>query len=306
MKIIFSRKGFDTTRRATINYGTKPSPILEDELGHKVLASLPIPEFEYTASKITYGDLKYPSSRYRDMGELIEQWVPKFLSRRSLAHLDPDLDEGMFPREPGWHGIFGQTGSAQGHLDKHKVGAGSLFLFYGAFQDARLKQNKLEATGRMQHVMWGWLYVGQKHPLSRLRPVPKWMEYHPHLTAPDQKNNTIYEAAEAFDEFPGFGVFRTYHEGLRLTAPGGNNCSVWKFPRWMAPKGDRTALTYHPNPKAWNVDSDPDSVLLTTKSPGQEYILDSDYAEEVVGWAKEKIRVGLRTATQPNSLAVGA
>jgi len=134
----------------------------------------------------------------------------------------------------------------------------------------------------MQHVMWGWLYVGQKHLLGKLQPVPKWMAYHPHLTDPNQKNNTIYEAAEAFDEFPGFGVFRTYHEELRLTAPG-RNCSVWKLPRWMAPKNGRTALTYHPNPGVWDVDSDPHSVLLTTKSPGQEYVLGSNYAEEALG-----------------------
>ncbi|MFZ3212706.1 MAG: hypothetical protein WA188_14460 [Terriglobales bacterium] len=299
MKIILSRKGFDTTKRGKFNYGG-PSPILKDEFGRKVLVSLPIPEFEYTKSGIKYGDLRYPCSQYRDMGELIEQWVSRFLDRRSLAHLDPDLDEGMFPRKPGWHGIFGQTGSAQGHLDKHKVGDGSLFLFYGAFRDAQLKQNRLVGVGRMQHVMWGWLYVGQKHLLGKLQPVPKWMAYHPHLTDPNQKNNTIYEAAEAFDEFPGFGVFRTYHEGLRLTAPD-RSCSVWKLPRWMAPKDGRTALTYHPNPKAWDVDSDPDSVLLKTKSPGQEYVLDSDYAEEATSWAKEKIRLGL----QPNSLAIG-
>jgi len=133
VKIILSRKGFDTTKRGKINDGG-PSPILKDEFGHKVLVSLPIPEFGYKKSGIRYGDLRYPCSQYRDMGELIEQWVSRFLDRRSLAHLDPDLDEGMFPREPGWHGIFGQTGSAQGHLDSIRWAMGPCFYFTEPFR----------------------------------------------------------------------------------------------------------------------------------------------------------------------------
>ena len=106
-------------------------------------------------------------------------------SRRPWScHLDPDLLGCMFTRKTGWKPIFGQGSSAQNHLERHHVGPGDLFLFFGRFRKTTIKQGSLSYDKNDNngiHAIYGFLQIeeiikNQDH--SKVRP---WMNYHPHL-----------------------------------------------------------------------------------------------------------------------------
>ncbi len=98
MKIILSRKGFDTTS------GGCPSPILPDG----TLLSLPIPDEE----DIKYSDLQYNGFSY---DRILTGLNPGAVY--SGCHLDPDIREGVrIVPVDNWRPAFGQTGSALGIL----------------------------------------------------------------------------------------------------------------------------------------------------------------------------------------------
>lgn len=118
MKIVFSRKGFDSSA------GGVASPILPDG----TLVSLPIPD---PGSHITYDDLtrhEYP------LGQMVEDLTEKEIRRDDKVHLDPDLEIGAYLRTPGWRPLFGQDGAAQGHLRNSGIKEGDLFLYFGWFR----------------------------------------------------------------------------------------------------------------------------------------------------------------------------
>src|SRR5882724_2864071 len=149
MKIILSRKGFDSTS------GGVPSPIFEDG----TMISLPIPR----KSGVSYGELKNPfnDDKFRNLGELVEQLTHYQMSENSQAHLDPDLNPAMIDRSPNWRGILGQNGNAQNSLKN--TGRGDLFLFFGLFQKVlrNRKNGRYEHDGTQSqiHVIHGWLMV---------------------------------------------------------------------------------------------------------------------------------------------------
>src|SRR4029450_11040295 len=87
MKIVFSRKGFDS------GAGGAPSPIME---GRPISLPIPTPRRSLT----TYAAL--------GLGEIVEQVTKGRLSRSSLCHYDPMFEAGRC--------AFGQTGAAQSHL----------------------------------------------------------------------------------------------------------------------------------------------------------------------------------------------
>lgn len=113
MKIVFSRKGFDS------QYGGVASPILPDG----GITSFPIP------------------SRYgRPVGDLSFRGKPLTTLLNDLAggvgtvHLDPDLQADCVSRRSGWRPSFGQVGNAQSHLENQGVEVGDVFLFFGWFR----------------------------------------------------------------------------------------------------------------------------------------------------------------------------
>ena len=156
MKIVFSRKGFDSAS------GGGPSPIV----GGRPL-SLPIPAGR--ASRTRYGDLGLGAHAHRASRGV--------LGADDLCHHDP-----MF-RADGTC-LFGQVGAAQTHLANQGVGVGDVFLFFGLFRE--------EATGEPHHRIFGWLEVGQLVELSR--GAPDWLVAadHPHALAMHGTNDTIY------------------------------------------------------------------------------------------------------------------
>ena len=126
MKIILSRKGFDTAN------GGFPSPILPD----RRMISLPIP----LDDNIHYSDLKVDRTMtYLDLmmnlkGKIRSQKQWHDLNENTKCHLDPDLYQGIFPRKKGWKPIFGQRNAAQTHLQKQEIKPDDLFLFFGTFR----------------------------------------------------------------------------------------------------------------------------------------------------------------------------
>lgn len=113
MKLILSRKGFDSSA------GGCPNPVFPDG---RFLA-LPIPDDQ---SPIRYGQIQHQG---HSIGRLVSQLTGKPAFSRKGAHLDPDVIEDAFPRQPGWRPMLGQHSSAQAHLVNCGVGQGDLFLF---------------------------------------------------------------------------------------------------------------------------------------------------------------------------------
>ena len=159
MKLVFSRKGFDSAA------GGFPSPIVNG-----VPVSLPIPARE--RSHTTYGDL--------GLGGLV-QWVTEGrLGAYSLCHCDPMFESGRC--------AFGQAGAAQGHLAKNGVAAGDVFLFFGLFSnlDGGDRHHRIFGCLRVEEV----LCLGAEPELAaqpggfRIR--------HPHTIGQWPRNNCLY------------------------------------------------------------------------------------------------------------------
>jgi hypothetical protein len=190
VKIIFSRKGFDS------QYGKVASPIMPDG----TLLSLPIP----SQHGRPLGDCRH--------GPLLVHQVAHDLTggrinRRTLVHLDPDLSFGAVKRRPGWRPAFGQDSAEQGHLANQGVGPGDLFLFFGWYRQVEVRSGRHQYIPGAHdiHALFGWLQVGNVIPIDDSgSAVPKshpWLHDHPHVQqagAHRGRKNTIYSASANF------------------------------------------------------------------------------------------------------------
>lgn len=158
MKLVFSRKGFDSTA------GGAPSPIVD-----RVPVSLPIPASD--RSRTTFSD--------RGLGDLVAHATRGRLTGADLCHDDPMFANGLC-----W---FGQCGAAQGHLLKHGVGAGDHFLFFGLFADPE--------TGERHHRIFGHMRVLACGSPGAVVRSSDWQEPprpHPHLEGEWPANNALW------------------------------------------------------------------------------------------------------------------
>ncbi len=267
MKLIFSRKGFDSSA------GGVPSPLVD---GRPI--SLPIPTRMPTPTR--YADLS------TDVAELVTDLTRGRIAANRPCHLDPDLDAGSLARLPGWRGALGQVSAAQSHLSNNGVGRGDVFLFWGLYRPVvRSRAGTWTYAGLAEHRLFGWLQVDEvlavgEVPLSALRSYP-WLVSHPHLATGWAANNTVYVARERLTvpgravDLPGFGVLG---RGLRLTAPGSTQPSLWAVPPWLDPLRGGTGLTYHPAER-WNPDS-----TLRSAARGQEFVADIGERRDSLDW----------------------
>ena len=253
------------------------------------MISLPIPD---PSSPAAFGDLIVGNE---PLGPLVESLTKGKISRKMRAHLDPDLEPGMLPRQPGWRAIFGQTGAAAGHLKTRGVGMGDLFLYFGWFREAE----KLKGRWHFQknapdlHILFGWLQVGEVVPLdASVHVLPEWMQEHPHCHGDRGPNNTLYIAKKCLDltlpesmgeACPGSGVFGRYHSNLVLTRPGETRCH-WALPAWFHPEGRPTVLSYHDKPKRWQRVGN--RTHLHSVARGQEFVLDLEDYPEALPWLR--------------------
>ena len=275
MRLILSRKGFDS------GSGGCPSPILPDG----TMLSLPIPD---KSSRISYQDIE---RRGVDLGQLVVDLTGDARRPRHYAHLDPDLDRDALPRAEGWRPLFGQTGTAQGHLRKQNVRAGDLFVFFGLFRPVERTRSgwRFVRHAVAKHVLWGWLQVGE---ICRVDELPSdalpWARYHPHFQGERSVNNTIYIAADALRlngtdvDAPGAGLFRQIEDRLILTDPDAGSLTRWRLPPAFYPAAGRPPLTYHRKPERWRRGIG--HCTLQSASRGQEFVLDTSRYPGVTDW----------------------
>ncbi len=278
MKLILSRKGFDSSS------GGCPSPVFPDG----AMLSLPIPD---KSSDIRYSALARGET---NLGQLVADLTCAEKRRNHFAHLDPDLDPDALLRAPGWRPLLGQTGRAQGHLRKQKVGAGSLFLFFGLYRRVEKNNGKWRfvKSSRQEHVLWGWLQVGAVYKVQQLSQGElDWAEYHPHFRGERGPENTLYEATDNLRingkslDIPGAGIFSRYNERLVLTEPEPNRyASKWQLPSSFFPSPGKPPLSHFPNLKNWRLSEAGDYCLVSRRGPGQEFVLDLEHYPKVMDW----------------------
>ena len=159
MKIVFSRKGFDSAA------GGAPSPIING-----LPVSIPIPATH--RSQTTYGHL--------GLGAVVREITKNRFTENSLCHCDPMFQGRMC--------AFGQTSAAQSHLSNNNVGVGDVFLFFGLFSGIDGKDR--------HHRIFGFLQVEEVLHLGanpKLEDQPPGFEIqHPHTIGVWDANNTIY------------------------------------------------------------------------------------------------------------------
>lgn len=263
MKVIFSRKGFDSAT------GGVPSPIID---GRPV--SLPIPT--KMPSPLRFADLA------EDLPALVADLSRGRVDANRTCHLDPDIDSTLLSRKPGWRGTLGQDGAAQGHLTKQRVQPGDLFLFWGLFRAVEKHTGKWRYTGAPEHRIFGWLHIDEivalgpdgTHALQRF----PWLDQHPHARHGWGTNNTLYVASEGFSvqsrAIPGFGVLQ---QGRRLSRMGSLRPSEWSTPAWLNPKTGGTGMSYNPIDR-WAEDR------LRTAARGQEFVADIGERADAAAW----------------------
>ncbi|WP_095011506.1 hypothetical protein [Tsuneonella mangrovi] len=159
MRIVFSRKGFDSAA------GGGASPIID---GKPI--SLPIPSGGHSCT--TWDDL--------GLGEHVRAASKERHAGSDHCHHDP-----MFAASGEC--LFGQCGAAQTHLANRGVGAGDWFVFFGLFREER--------TGEPHHRIFGYLRVREMIDLcncsSEVRDELVAMG-HPHALGMHARNDVIY------------------------------------------------------------------------------------------------------------------
>lgn len=247
------------------------------------MISVPIPD---KTSAIRYQDINIYGESVGDVAQSLTRGRVK---PHFGAHLDPDLVAGTYPRHRDWRPLFGQAGSSQTVLSRQGVGVGDLFLFFGWFRQTEQGDAGLTYVPGSPdlHVIWGWLQVGDVIDVATAE-VAEWMRYHPHLSAGAHRtNNTLYVAADRLSidgspiDLPGAGVLPKFHDGLRLTKPGGGR-SRWLLPGWFNPVPPRPPLGYHDAEWRWTPLGD--HVELQSVARGQEFVLNVESYPEATDW----------------------
>lgn len=265
MKIILSRKGFDN------QYGKQPSPILPDG----TLLSLPIPmEGESTS----FSALNHKGQSYF---QLIKTLKPNtHLKATDTCHLDPDIIPDCIDRNNRWSPLFGQYGSALGHLLNNTISKDDLFLFFGTFRETEFVKDQLRYKPNAPdiHVMYGYLQVEAVHVAKAY--LEQHFAHHPHAKPhyTDKKLNGIFVAKQrcSFDASKtGANTFR-FHKDLVLTKEGYSK-SRWKLPAALK---DAT-ISYH-SESSFKAD------YFQSAAKGQEFIISGSKAAE--RWAVNLVK----------------
>jgi hypothetical protein len=285
MKIIFSRKGFDSS------IGKVASPILPPGK----LCPLPIPETIAGDGVLHYQDILYDG---QSLGTLVYDLTHATIAPDTPAHLDPDLNIASIPRLPGWKAIFGQAGAAERHLQNQDVGAGDVFLFYGWFRrvESRSGVYRYVQDAPDLHVIFGWLQIEQRIPVAQRSRIPLWASNHAHCRrAQSLALDSLYIATDRLTlpgfalTWPGAGIFPSFHPSLCLTNQEPHvSRRIWRLPHWMSPAHGRSALTYHPDLKHWKTQAD--HVLLRSAGRGQEFVLDCAEYPQAPAWLASLIQ----------------
>lgn len=309
MKIVLSRKGFDSS------FGGVASPVFtEDER----FLSLPIPlnrpeETRKLGYKISYHDLNLYGHNY---GQLVEDLSRNKGTRRlradALVRLGLDLLKDVYPdRDQDWRPLFGQLGSAQGHLSKQGIGRGDIFLFFGLYNWVRKEKGlySYEKNEQAFHMLWGWFQIDDVIDLDKPdNKIQAWMKYHPYFYMPDVKRKALYLGSQDLTigqkvmiKGGGVGIFDKYRQELQLSRKGSARCTDWLVPAFLYNE-DKTKLpTYHQDPARWRKEGD--RYNLTAVSIGQEFVFDSEDHLGATDWIVGLINNGRLSSNPAAELA---
>lgn len=268
MKIILSRKGFDSTS------GGYPSPIMPDD----TLLSLPIPND---------GDNYYESLLYngKNYAEIIND-LTNGKGNTGKCHYDPDIREGALDeryRPKGWRPAFGQKGSSLSHLQKQGVNIGDIFLFFGLFREAKISKDgkyRFVRGAQPKHIIWGYMQVGDilDDPTAKEYPWladgPNGLHRHPHLDRPKDKPNAIFIGTPnlSWDKTRKGADCLQFDKRLILTKEG-MSASCWDLPEFFKD----IELSYH-SAKNWR------DGYFKSAGRGQEFVFSADDNPAAIAW----------------------
>lgn len=279
MKVIFSKKGFDS------EYGKIASPLLEDG----TFLSLPIPQ---KTDKLCYTDIHYNKKTY---DEIIFELSKLGLSYR-FAHLDPDLryeSKKRILEENKWCGLFGQSGPAQGILRNCNIGKGDIFLFYGWFKEAESKNGMYHYKEKSQdfNAIWGYLEIDEiidtKEKYDKYKSINPDVIDHPHARYFEEniaiKKNCIYTGAKELffnKKLSGFGCIqnKTGKTSPKLTEAGKTKSN------WMLPNDIFGDIKFDSHNKSFD-----NNGRVSWKTFGQEFVIDCKKHPKVENWVKNLI-----------------
>lgn len=204
------------------------------------------------------------------------------LTREIHCHIDPDIIKRVLHRDPEWRGLFGQVKAAQTHLDNMKVEIDDVFLFFGWFRRTNRRDGKVTFDMRApnQHIIFGYLQIGEIIKRPSKENCASWMHYHPHLQYTNTtKTNTLYVARKNLswnNRCSGWGVF-DFENDLVLTKDGYTR-SKWGLPEIFR---NGEVMSYH-NKKSWK-----DEGYFQSAYTGQEFVVNS--TQEIEEWTKRLI-----------------
>ena len=259
MKVIFSRKGFDSAS------GGIPNPILPDG----TLLSLPIPS---PRDGIRYDELTWNGITYYD---IIHSLSPRtHIQPSTLCHLDPDLRRNVKTRDK-WLPAFGQAGSSLMHLYNQGVGIGDLFLFFGWYRQTEIHYGSLRYVPNAPdlHVIYGYLQIGDI--VKNKTDLPVELYSHPHAAdfRWETKENALFLPSDTLSldqRLPGYACLQ-YEQKRVLTKPGYKR-RVWDLPPFF----QDLSISY--NKKAWKGDG------FYSAGRGQEFVFEP--TEQALEWVK--------------------
>ena len=229
MKVILSRKGFDSTNGGIL------SPIIDN----RIMLSLPIPSKDRKKDNIKYEELICDGV---GLDKILHDLGYDLNKQPDCCHLDPDLVASR-RKEPvkDWCPAFGQINQAAGYLRNCYVEEGDLFLFFGNFRHVvkneagvyqyvrKGKDNKDVYFGKPIQAIWGYMQVGKV--VYEAEEIRKFY-WHPHscVERNRESNNTIYLATEKLTfapEIPGCGIFD--YDPKRVLTMEGKTKATWKY-----------------------------------------------------------------------------
>jgi len=262
MKIIFSRKGFDSTA------GGFPSLIFPDN----TLFSIPTPSNpnHYDYSRLAF---KYEEEPIQD----ILNQVTKKRVRSNGKRYDCDYAQAaqgchhdpLYMKEPN-RLVLGQTEQSESHLRNQGVSAGDVFLFYGWFRKVSRTTDRWNYVLDAQdiHLIWSWMTVGcalkldTQKDIEAARAAFPDLNTHPHLATDwDALPNSVYVSGEC--AFPPFSETRCLTDLKRYEGR-----AKWRLPGCF---NQPQAFSYL---KSFNL-SDRE-VIIRYRGYGQEFVLDLD------------------------------
>jgi hypothetical protein len=275
MRVIFSRKGFDSSA------GGFPSPAVDG-----TLISIPIPAGR--------GD---PGSLYRQLrtplgisyAELMNDLEPTrgAIGWGGVAHFDPQVDP-----KPNWLGALGHSGSAQKHALEPVV-PGDIFLFFGWFRQAEetAEGYRWKPHAKDFHAIWSYLQVGEVLDVDDNPDVHRRFGWHPHVQrnlAGGSKGDRLWVAARELN-FEGLGGRASgllrLTDTTRLTVPGGEERSEWQLPLGFDPRDNPISGLGELIGGKERYRRERDHLIVNSGGRGQEFV--ATVTPDVQSWLKE-------------------